>query len=55
MKKSISNLGKVLNKAEQTQINGGFPCYCNGSYVGDASSVSQCWNMCPAEPTDQVN
>ncbi len=47
MKKSILNLGKTLNKAEQLTINGGsFPCYCNGKYMGNASSVGQCWFMC---------
>ena len=40
MKKSILNLGKALNKAEQTEINGGvmaasFPCYCNGKICRD--------------------
>ncbi|MDO6675828.1 hypothetical protein Q4517_09745 [Tenacibaculum sp. 1_MG-2023] len=28
MKKSISNLGKTLNKVEQTIINGGNPGHC---------------------------
>lgn len=50
MKNSILNLGTVLDKSQQQQINGGFPCYCNGKYVGDASSISQCWNACPSDP-----
>ena len=52
MKKSILKLGKTLNKVEQTEINGGtigpsFPCYCNGRYVGQVSSIEECWNACP--------
>ena len=30
MKKQILNLGKALNKAEQKQINGGYPPECSG-------------------------
>jgi uncharacterized protein VirK/YbjX len=35
MKKSILNLGKALNKAEQKSINGGYPalpCECESRY-----------------------
>jgi len=52
MKKSILNLGKALNKAELKQIKGqkmlaaGFACYCNGTYVGEKSSIADCWNAC---------
>ena len=50
MKKSILNLGKVLGNVELREINGsGFACYCNGKYVGEASSISECWNKCPAK------
>ncbi|WGH76858.1 hypothetical protein P8625_06870 [Tenacibaculum tangerinum] len=55
MKKSILDLGKVISKAELQQINGSvavkasFDCYCNGKYVGKASSISECWNMCPSQ------
>lgn len=39
--------GKVeLNKVEMQSIKGGFPCYCNGQLLGDASSVGQCYNAC---------
>lgn len=49
MKKSILNLGTPLNSTELKEVYGsGFPCYCNGRYVGQATSISQCWNMCPA-------
>ncbi|MGG6231627.1 hypothetical protein [Tenacibaculum sp. SDUM215027] len=34
MKKSILNLGKVLNKADQKEINGGLPpCFCSANPV----------------------
>jgi hypothetical protein len=35
MKKQILNLGKVLNKAEQKEVNGGYPalpCECEDRY-----------------------
>ncbi|MGG6231603.1 hypothetical protein [Tenacibaculum sp. SDUM215027] len=37
MKKTVLNLGKTLNKAEQKSINGGYLCHCNGTtyYVAD--------------------
>ncbi|RKF02909.1 hypothetical protein C8N26_2556 [Tenacibaculum lutimaris] len=40
MKKSILNLGKTLNKIEQLQINGGFPC----------DSETDCYNQPSGEP-----
>ena len=40
MKKSILNIGVILNKAEQKTINGGMfggfdPCPCSGRYTVD--------------------
>ena len=49
MKKSILNVGKALNKAEQKEINGGgrwFRCYCKGKYIGGAISDFMCGYMC---------
>ena len=42
---------KALNKSEQKNIDGGkmqsgFACYCNGTYVGEMSSIADCWNAC---------
>lgn len=55
MKKSISNLGKVLNKEAQKNINGALISRC-GRYIGDTgetcishsdcSSGSVCHNRC---------
>ncbi len=42
MKKSISSLGKVLNKAEQQTINGGGRRACNGRDAED-----RCSGGCP--------
>lgn len=53
MKKSILNIGKALNKAEQKSINGGARCVedgdvafrggcCNNNYV----KVSGSWGVC---------
>ncbi len=57
MLKKISNLGNSLDKKEQKEITGGrfasiddgasFPCYCNGSLVGNASTIQGCIDMCP--------
>ncbi|MFT5891159.1 MAG: hypothetical protein ACI9Y7_001260 [Dokdonia sp.] len=52
MLKKISNLGNSIGKKEQKEITGGrllslFPCYCNGSFVGNASTIQECWDMCP--------
>jgi hypothetical protein len=41
MKKSILNLGKALNKAEQKSINGGRGAECGKGYSWD-SCVMKC-------------
>lgn len=48
MKKSILKVGKALSKQELQTINGGFACYCNGSYVGETNSLQACWDACPS-------
>ncbi|TCI94218.1 hypothetical protein [Tenacibaculum sp. M341] len=42
MKKSILNLGKLLNKTEQKNINGGGNAFCNDN--GDCDSGYFCDN-----------
>ncbi len=42
---------KTLDKNSQKNIAGGgpqgeFSCYCNGTYVGEVSSIAECWNAC---------
>ncbi|WP_299213009.1 hypothetical protein [uncultured Dokdonia sp.] len=54
MLKNISSLGKSLSKEEQKVVSGGnmaiddggFDCYCNGTYKGKATSIQECWDMC---------
>lgn len=46
MKKSILNLGTVLNKREQTQINGGSSCDPGLGQIGcPCNDDSDCNNM----------
>ena len=51
MKKiSLNSVKEYLSRDEQRQVTGGsgasFPCYCNGVFVGNASTIQGCWNMC---------
>ena len=58
MLKKLSNLGSVLNKAEQRLINGGGPsggsCYldCDIGWTGDScNTIFDCVNIClPGAP-----
>ena len=43
---SLKKTTKVLNQDQLRSVTGGFACYCNGSYKGEYSSVSACWNAC---------
>ena len=57
MLKKIAKLKglEVIPKVRQCEINGGkqvpvdesFACYCNGVYVGEKSSIQDCWDACP--------
>jgi hypothetical protein len=57
MLKKISDLGNSLGKKEQKEIKGGrfasidddasFPSYCNGAFVGNASTIQGCIDLCP--------
>ena len=52
MKKSISNLGKVLDKTEQKNINGGVWENCGGFDSYEVSNCNQCINtILPGAPT----
>lgn len=55
MKKSILNLGKVLNKTQQKAINGGGAIgFCDGN--GDCPSGSYCSNhFCHTNGSDPGN
>ena len=48
----MENLKKI-SRNEMKTINGGiastFPCYCNGKYLGQYSSVSSCVGACNLE------
>ena len=54
MKKSVLNLGKALNKAEQKSISGGFAACINASQCADIYNLTafdplpessfNCWN-----------
>jgi len=50
MKKSILNLGKALNKAEQKEVNGGSlgQCIvaCWNNYSNDLPQLFKCENNC---------
>jgi len=47
IKKLDAILGKQeLSRNEMKLINGGFPCYCNGVYKGDYSSICACSGAC---------
>lgn len=52
MKKLNSlNLGKGLTRNEMKVVGGGtvaptFKCYCDGYYMGDATSIQQCLGIC---------
>ena len=43
MKKSILNIGKALNKAEQKSINGGKPLWCGYCHAPDSYEM---WYAC---------
>lgn len=44
MRKSILNLGKILHKAEQKQINGGFGAtVCNGDFINHNTGECGCY------------
>ena len=54
MKKSILNLGKVLNKEEQKKVNGGVNCfdcqsYCIANSGGDRMVYGVCMGECIAQ------
>ncbi|ESU21703.1 hypothetical protein FCR2A7T_01580 [Flavobacterium cauense R2A-7] len=46
------NLGKSLEREEMKNINGGklpisdFTCYCDGYFMGYATSIEQCLLIC---------
>jgi hypothetical protein len=56
MLQKILNLTGVnmLAKTEQVSTNGGkatsidasFMCYCNSIFIGEKSSVKECWKIC---------
>ncbi|MBC8754785.1 hypothetical protein H2O64_08890 [Kordia sp. YSTF-M3] len=56
MLQKILNLTGVnmLGKTEQVNANGGnetftdssFMCYCNSIFIGEKSSVKECWKTC---------
>ncbi|WP_409017691.1 bacteriocin-like protein [Chryseobacterium sp. 2987] len=51
---------KKLTRENMKSVQGGFACYCNGTYKGEYSSVIACVNDCgvstgptkPTEPTE---
>ncbi|CAL2104707.1 conserved protein of unknown function [Tenacibaculum sp. 190130A14a] len=52
MKKSILNLGKSLNKAEQKAVNGGFGNTCGGFGSYYVNNCNDCVNnILPGAPT----
>jgi len=53
MKKSILNLGRALNKAQQKEINGGIklPTLCNG-YIGDTGQTCTTHSDCTVSAED---
>lgn len=52
MKKSISNLGKTLNKVEQQKINGKFGQTSDGLEMYYVNDCSECINtILPGAPT----
>jgi hypothetical protein len=47
---------KKLTRENMKSVQGGFACYCNGTYKGEYSSVSACAGACgvntePTKPT----
>ncbi|MDY0780806.1 hypothetical protein [Tenacibaculum sp. IB213877] len=52
MKKQILNLGKVLSKSEQKQVNGAVFGACDGFEMYYVDDCSQCENiLLPGAPT----
>ncbi|WP_180327404.1 hypothetical protein [Labilibaculum manganireducens] len=35
-----------LSRNEMKAMDGGFSCYCNGTYKGEMGSIASCWNAC---------
>lgn len=51
---------KKLTRENMKSVQGGFACYCGGTYVGEYSSISACASRCgltiePSQPTTTLD